>query len=140
MIRTRNVSRERYTYFWDKAVEYYVTMKDAYEKGNYNAGVSNAVHCAICSVDSFTVYRLGKKSSGQNHTEAVLLLKDARSSDESEKSRVCDKVLQIIDMKTPAEYEDRKMSKAECEKAMNLCEKIHSFIRGEINRAEALSP
>jgi len=140
MMRTRDISRERYTYFRDKAVEFYETMKDAHEKGNYDACVANAVHCAICSVDAFTVLRLGKKTAAQNHAEAVNLLKEARSSDESEKSRVCDKVLILIEMKTPAEYEDRKMSKAESEKAKNLCGKIHSFLMNEIKRAEVLSP
>jgi len=137
--RSREVSREKYVHFRDKAVEYYETMKDAHEKGKYNACVSNAVHCVICSVDAFTVFRLGKKSASQNHAEVVLLLKETRTSDESEKSRLCQKVLQLIEMKTPAEYEDRKMSKAESEKAVSLCEKIHSYILGEIRKAEVLS-
>jgi hypothetical protein len=140
MTRTKNVSKEKFTIFRDKAREYYETMKAAYDEGNYSASVANAVHCCICITDAFTVIRLGKKSSAQNHIQAVILLKDARSSNESEKTKVADKLHELIEMKTPAEYEDRKMSKTEAEKAKSLCDKIYSFMKYEIERAEALPP
>lgn len=140
MARTRDISRERHAYFRDKAAEYYETMRIAHEKGHYDASVCNAVHCVICIIDAFTVMRLGKKSASQNHAEVVLLLKEARASDESEKARICTRILEIIEMKTPAEYEDRLLSKGESERAVSLCEKIYSYIKGEIRRAEALPP
>jgi hypothetical protein len=136
----RSVSHEKFIVFRDKAEEYYQTMKDAYDRNHYSACVANAVHCCICITDAFTVIRLGKKSAAQNHIEAVTLLKEARATDEAEKSRISDKLHELINMKTPAEYEDRKMSKAEAEKAKSLCEKIYLFLKYEIQRAEALPP
>jgi len=137
MARVSSVSREKWKIFWEKAGEFLRTMRQAHEKGDYNASVANAVHCGISASDAFSVIRLGRKSSGQNHAEAILLLKEARTSDESEKSRVCEKLYQLLEMKNPAEYEDRRMSKAEADRAASLCEKVYSFISSEIKRAEA---
>jgi len=139
MTRKKDVSREKYSNFRDKAEEFYEGMWREFKAGGYNNCVAMAVHCAISYVDSFTVFRLGKKSSAQNHAEAINLLKECRTSKESEKSTICSKLYQLIEMKTPTEYQDRKMSKEEAERAKNLCSKIRSFLKYELQRAETFS-
>ncbi|MBI5223955.1 HEPN domain-containing protein [Candidatus Micrarchaeota archaeon] len=136
MSRTKNVSREKYVNFIDKSEQFYDSMKDAVDRGNNDAAVAAAVHCAICYVDALTVLRLGKKSSAQNHIEAAILLKETKTSDESEKSRVCVKLMELLELKTPAEYDDRKLSKAESESAVNSLEKIRKFIKTEIEKSQ----
>mgnify|MGYP001373150931 CR=1 FL=1 len=132
MTRTKTVSRERYTVFWNRAKQYHDSMGESFARGAYDACISHAVHCAISSLDSVSVRLIGKKSSAQNHNEIVLLLKEEKTSQESEKSRVIDATLRLIDMKSVAEYEDRAMSKADAEKAVVLCNKVHSFAEKEI--------
>ncbi|MBU0591713.1 HEPN domain-containing protein [Candidatus Micrarchaeota archaeon] len=132
----KNVSRERYLIFKKKADEYYAGMEKEYGNGRYNNCVTMGVHCTISYVDAFTVYKLGTKSSAQNHAQAINLLKDAKALDEKEKARVCNLLSQIIEMKTPAEYEDRKISKAEAQKTKHLCESIQKFFEKEFEKIE----
>ncbi|MFH0884952.1 MAG: HEPN domain-containing protein, partial [Candidatus Micrarchaeota archaeon] len=120
----------------ERAKQYYTSMEDAYGKGNYDACTGNAVHCAISAVDAFTVMKLGRKSSAQNHNEIILLLKEARTTDEAEKARVCEKLYELLSMKTIAEYDDRQLSKADADRARTLCEKIYSFLESEVERME----
>jgi len=132
MPRTKEVPKERFKIFKDKAGEFYTSMEDAFDRGNYDACVSNAVHCAICIVDALTVSRLGKKSSAQNHIEAALLLKETKTSDENEKARMLPRLHALLELKTLAEYEDRTMSKSEAEKAIGHCNKVYAFIKREL--------
>lgn len=139
MTRVKHVSREKYIKYRQKAEQFFEGMQSEYENGRYGTSVTMAVHCAISWVDAFTIFRLGKKSSAQSHVEAITLLKDSRTSNQSEKARICQKLYQLIEMKTPAEYDDTIMSKSDAERAKNLCIKIRVFLRDELKRAEVLN-
>ena len=132
MTRMKSVSRDRFAVFWRRSGQYRDSMRGSFSKGAYDACVSHAVHCAISAMDAVTVLRIGKKSSAQNHNEIVLLLKDTKSLNESEKGKIIDSILRLIDMKTLAEYEDKAMSKADAEKAVNHCTKVFDFAKTEI--------
>ena len=134
MTRVKHVSREKYNGFVEKAEQYYTGMKSEFKEGRPNNSVTMAVHCAISWTDAFTVYRLGRKSSSQSHGEAVSLLKDAKSSDEKKKAQIMKNLLVLIDMKTPAEYEDGILSKNDAKRAINLCEKIRAFFINEFEK------
>jgi HEPN domain-containing protein len=134
MTRTKHVSKEKFGGFWKKAEEDYEGMRSEFEQGRHNTAVILAVHCAISWVDSFTVRKLGKKSSSQSHGEAIVLLKEAKTSDEKTKVQVCRDFLQLIQLKTPAEYEDEILSKADAKRAIHLCEKIRSFFIKEFEQ------
>ncbi|MBU0532834.1 HEPN domain-containing protein [Candidatus Micrarchaeota archaeon] len=136
MTRIKKVSREKYRGFREKAEQYYEGMKDEFDKNRPNNAVTMAVHCAIAFVDSFTVYKLGRKSSAQNHAEAVNLLKEAKTSNEKKKSQICRDLYQLIEMKTPAEYEDGLLSKNDAIRATYLCEKIKNFFKEEFEKIE----
>lgn len=138
MTRVKFVSREKYIIFLKRAEQYRNAMKTSYEHGDYDATVGSAVHCTISVIDAISVLVLGKKSSAQNHNEIVILLNEIKTTDESEKSRVRGFVVQIISMKTLAEYEDNNMSKANAEKTMHLCEKVYVFIDGEIQKKKMI--
>ena len=127
MTRTKYVSKEKFKGFQKKAEEEYEGMRSEFEQGRHNTAVILAVHCAISWADAFTVCKLGKKSSSQSHGEAIVLLKEAKASDEKTKVQVCRDFLKLIQLKTPAEYEDGILSKADAKKAVYLCEKIRAF-------------
>lgn len=137
MTRVKFVSRERYNVFLNRARQYKSAMEASYEQGDYDACIGSAVHCIIAVVDAISVLVLGKKSSAQNHNEIALMLKEIKTSNESEKAKTCDLLLQIIGMKTLAEYEDKNMSKAEAEKAKRICEKVYTFVVDEIEKRRA---
>lgn len=136
MTKQKFVSREFYKNYVQKATEFYDEMEDAFSRGHWNACVANAVHAAISSVDALAVQRLGKKNSAESHVEAVVLLDDIKSSDENRKSNLKYEIIELVKMKTPSEYEERLMSKADAERAVNRCKKIYSFILGEIKKGE----
>ncbi len=133
----KHVSREKYKGFKEKAEQYYQGMKNEFDEGRPNNSVTMAVHCAISWTDAFTVYKLGKKSSSQSHGEAIGLLKEAKSSDESKKAQICKDLFQLIEMKTTAEYEDGILSKSDAKKALYLCEKIRAFFINEFEKIES---
>ncbi|MBI5227997.1 hypothetical protein HY988_05400 [Candidatus Micrarchaeota archaeon] len=144
MTRLKVVSREKYVIFKEKAEAFYDAMLSefnfaAQNPGRYTTCVSSAVHCAISWVDALTVYKSGKKSSDSNHASAIILLKGIPTSNDQERARICQHLLTLIELKNPSEYEDRRISKAEAEKAVQLCKKIDRFIRDELQRAEVFS-
>jgi len=134
MTRTKNVARDRYTVFWNRAMQYDESLKGAFENGAYDAAVSHAVHCAISAIDAVSVLRIGKRSSAQNHNEIAILLKETKTHDESEKGKIIESLSRLIEMKAIAEYEDKPMSKSDAEKAMNQCRKVFAFAEEEIDR------
>ncbi len=136
MTRMKLIPKNKYEIFRKRANQYHTSMEDAYEKGNYDACTGNAVHCIISAVDAFTVMKLGRKSSVQSHNEIILLLKEARASDEAEKARACEKLYELLSMKSIAEYDDRELSKRDADRARMLCEKIHSFLEKEMELTE----
>lgn len=136
MTRVKKVSREKYKGFIEKAEQYYEGMEDEYGKNRANNSITMAVHCAISYVDAFAVLKLGRKSSAQNHAEAIHLLKEAKSTDERQKTQICNNLYQLIEMKTPAEYEDGLLSRKDAAKAKHLCGKIRTFFRGEFEKLE----
>jgi len=137
LTRVKHVSREKYNGFKEKAEQYYDGMKSEFEEGRPNNSVTMAVHCAISWTDAFTVYKLGRKSSSQSHGEAIILLKEARSSDEKRKSRIAKDLFELIELKTPAEYEEGILSKKDAKKAAYLCEKIRAFFISEFEKIES---
>jgi len=136
MTRIKSVSREKYRIFLDRSNEYYKGMLAEYREERRNNAATFAVHSIISLVDSFTVLKLGERSSDKNHVQAIILLQRSKSSNEPEKSRVCGRILELIDMKTPTEYEDRELSKADADTAIYLCEKIRNFLLEEIRISE----
>jgi len=136
MTRTKYVSREKFKGFRKKAEEDHEGMKSEFEQGRHNTAVILAVHCAISWTDAFTVYKLGKKSSSQSHGEAIVLLKEAKAYDEKNKAQTCRDFLQLIQLKTPAEYEDGILSKKDAEKAIYLCRRIRKFFIDEFEKIE----
>ena len=136
MTRVKRVSRDRYKGFIEKAEQYYQGMDDEYEKGRPNNSVAMAVHCAISWTDAFTVFKIGQKSSSQHHGEAISLLKDVKATDEQKKAAICKDLYRLIEMKTPAEYEDGVLSMKEAERARHLCRKIREFFRQEFDGME----
>jgi HEPN domain-containing protein len=132
MTRIKTVSREKYLIFKGKSDEFYSSMNDAFEREHYNACVSNAVHCAISAVDALAVRKIGQKSSEQSHGNSIMLLKEVKTSDEKEKSRICDKIYRLTELKSPSEYQDRCMSKSDATLAVSLCKNIYEFITKEL--------
>ncbi len=136
MTRQKFVPRHLYPNYVKKGAEFYDSMEYNLQKENWDACVSSAVHTAISIVDAIAVQQLGRKSSAQSHAEAYFLLNDVKTSDENRKSNLKNDLMDLINLKTPAEYEEKLMSKADAERAVNKCKKVYSFILDEIKKGE----
>ncbi|MFQ6003567.1 MAG: hypothetical protein ACE5KJ_07460 [Candidatus Zixiibacteriota bacterium] len=73
-MRTRSVDKFLYRNYIKKAEECRQAMNDAYSKGNWNATVINAIHCAISAADSITVFFKGVRHAGEKHEDVIALL------------------------------------------------------------------
>ncbi|GEM_PF-2430036 len=143
MTRIKTVSREKYIIFKEKAEAFYEAMLSEFEATKHDnkravSCVSAAVHCAISWIDALAVFKLGRKSSDSNHIAAVVLLKEIKTTNEAEKTRICEDLYYLIEMKTPSEYEDTRISKGDAEDAVHACKKIHNFLKTELEKAENL--
>ena len=136
MTRQKIVPRQFYTNYVKKAEQFYGDMEDSFQKQRWDACVSHAVHTVISIVDAIAVQKLGKRSSSGNHIETILFLDEVKTTDENKKSNLKNDIMDLIDLKTPAEYEEKLMSKGDAEKAMHKCKKVYSFILEEIKKAK----
>lgn len=115
-------------------MQYYDSMNDAFKRKHYEACAGNATHCAISIVDALCILKLRKRSAGQSHVEVISLLKEVKLFDEQRKTRICNHLYELLQLKTPVEYGDKKTSKGVAEKAIHLCKKIYLPLLTEIEK------
>ena len=101
-------------------------MDTAYEKGDWNMTVTAAVHCAISSADALTVKFKGVRHSGMRHESVVRLLNTLEIQDISKKNR---QLLNLLRLKSAAEYEHRLMSQSDAADATRDAERFYSWVR-----------
>ncbi|HIG96583.1 TPA: HEPN domain-containing protein [Candidatus Woesearchaeota archaeon] len=130
------VLRSLYPNYVKRAEEFCRSMDDSYQRGDWTATVSHAVLTVIAIVDAIAVQKLGRKSSSQNHIEAVFLLNEIKTSDENKKSNMKNEIIGLINMKTPSQYSEKLMNKADAERAVNACNKIILFLKAEIEKGK----
>lgn len=78
------------------------------------AATSLAVHAAINAADAVTGTRLGRRAAGQDHDEALGLLREAGKDG----AEVAGSLVRLLPMKTKAEYEPAAIPKSAAEKAV----------------------
>lgn len=129
--RTRDVAKSLYTNYLKRAEECLRAGKDSYANKDWNASAICSIHSCIAACDAMCVYFLGKRHSGENHNDAVTLLKTIKSGDEKLKTNAnrFNKVLQIKNM---AEYEERLVHKSESERVLKNCERFLDYVKKEL--------
>jgi hypothetical protein len=104
-IRTRAVNRGFYAHYLKKGEEFYRAMEHSFQRGDWNACVVNAIHCAISSADALCLFYLGFRHAGEKHHDVLQLIEqiDFDSREINSKNRQLTSLLQI---KNSAEYEE----------------------------------
>lgn len=77
------------------------------------------------------VFHLGERSSSQSHEDAARLLKKI-NLDPKELSSKTKQFMNLLSMKTLAEYDDRLMTKSDAEKARKNCERIYLWVKTQL--------
>jgi hypothetical protein len=102
-----------------------------YESGYWNACVVIAIHCAINSIDAWTVHSIGSRYAGEKHEDAYLLLKETGMSlDELESKK--QQHSSLLSMKARAEYEEKLLNHRDAENARKACDRIFSWVKVRI--------
>ncbi len=109
MIKTRNVSKELYKNYLNKAEEYQRAMDEEYGKRHYNSSALCAIHCCISAADALTVFFKGVRHAGDRHEDAVQLLETLELDREIIKQKV-HQFLSVLDNKNSVEYEEKLTS------------------------------
>lgn len=113
--KTRDVAKILYTNFVKRSQEC------------FNAAAINIVQGCIASCDAMCVYYLGKRHSGDNHNQAVILFKSIKSTDEYHTN--ANRILRILRMKNMAEYEERLIYQSEAEKLFKDYGRFLKFVK-----------
>ena len=104
-IDVKKVSPDRAAVYWDKSRDFFRTMRDAAEAGNWNGAGLAAVHCAISAADALLVAKAGLRSSSQAHEDAADLLSlhvhHPQAADQARRLR------RILEEKNLIEYVDK---------------------------------
>ncbi len=133
MSQFKIVPKEKWNVFWHRAAGFHKAMQ---KEESPDVVVSNAVHCAISAIDALSVLKNGKKSSGE-HYNALFIIKEIKTSDDAERSRIISRLQELIPLKSKGEYDDTNPSKKDAEKAVGLSRDIFNFVEKELRLSGA---
>ena len=126
--RTRDEDKSVYGNFLKKAGEFLHAAAASFEKNEYNAASSNAVHVVISASDALCVYFLGRRSAGDSHEEAIALF-NSLSLPTDEKEENARRISRVLGIKNMAGYESRLVFRQEAENAIRDADRFLLFAR-----------
>jgi HEPN domain-containing protein len=125
-IRTREVARNLYTNYLKRSDECLKAAESSLLKGDWNAAAICAIHACISACDALCIYFLGRRNSGANHNDAVLLLEMIKIGNQ-ELAINANRLRKVLSVKNMAEYEERLVRRSEVEKMMKDTERFLAF-------------
>ena len=131
MMRIRPVDRYRYRDYLKRAQECANAMDRAYETGEWNACVINAVHCGVSAADALCVATKGVHHAGERHGDAISLLISIDPKDDEIKN-ISNRLSRLLGVKTGAEYGEKLMGAKDAEDAKRDAEKISDLVKGKL--------
>ena len=130
-IKIREVEKNNYTVFLNRANQLYFMLRYAHQKEYWAALGVNAVHCVISLNDAITVYALGKRHAGEDHTTAGELLYRVGFEGAEAQSK---NFSRIIAKKSAIEYEERDFRQAD---ALDILKQVERFYQWGITKLPA---
>jgi len=133
--KTRDVQKSLYLNFLKKAQECYNAALHAFEDQGWNALAVNTVHCCISACDAMCVYFLGRRSSSENHNDAIKLLKAIKIKSEDLNANT-NRLLNILRIKNMVEYEERLIYRSEAEKILKDCQRFLEYVKRNLPKEQ----
>lgn len=122
-INTADVSKGDYRDYRSKGLEFFGVMKICLQDREWDAVLLNGVHAAISLSDAVTVFKLGKRSTGRSHQDAMILLSQAVAQNEEDRKNA-GRLGDILNYKHTAEYESRRSTEREAHDFAKLVERF----------------
>jgi len=123
--RTRPVNAAQARTYVSKAEEYLSAATSELNADRPIAATSLAIHAGINAADLVTGMRLGQRAAGQDHDEALVLLRTAGPDGIT----VAKELGRLLLMKTRAEYEPDDIPKSDAAKAVDRARRIVEVAR-----------
>ncbi len=108
-VNYREIDKNNYIIFYDKAKSFYDAMQNEYEFENWPAVGLNAVHCVISANDALLVKRKGIYCSAKEHLKTVDLL--TQNIIDKDLKQASNHLRKVIALKNTIEYEAKPFTK-----------------------------
>ncbi len=131
--RTKEIPKTDYHGYLKTAKEYIDGAKDHHAKERFIATCGDCVHGMIAACDALTIYFLGRKSAGQNHMEAVNLLRQVAPNDE-QLTREITRFGRVLSLKNAAEYDGGKVNQRDAETSLRDAQRFLEFVMTRIKK------
>jgi HEPN domain-containing protein len=126
-VRTRTVDRATYHIYLERAQDFHTTMWVAFRQGNWNSAGLEAVHCAISATDALLIYTSGIRSSGEDHTDVVYLLRTHVNQRGVEEN--ANHFQAILAAKHIVEYGARKFDQRQAETVVTHADRYFNWVK-----------
>jgi HEPN domain-containing protein len=130
-IRTKEVTRNLYANYLKRSDECFTAAKASLSTGDWNAAAICAIHSCISARDALCVHFLGRRHSGANQSDAVVLL-EMTGIERPELTTNSNRLRKVLSVKNMAEYEERLVRRAEAESMIKDTERFVAFVRSRL--------
>ncbi len=130
VVTTREVRRDLYRTYWEKAKRFAELMESAEAAENWNGAALAAIHCAISSVDALTTFHLSRRAASQRHEDAASLLALTGLPDAPSKAR---QFTYLLSFKTLVEYEPEIPTEKETLQITLQTRRLFEWARANLN-------
>ncbi len=113
-----------------RAEQYARSMNASFEKKDWDSCVGNAIHCAISAQDAFCAHLKAQRYKGTDHREAAEFFRNVLQSEEHKKA--AQRLFDIIQIKTDAEYGDRSLTEKEAVQARLNAERFLAYVKASL--------
>jgi HEPN domain-containing protein len=131
---TSPVARGRATRFLERAREFALEMRDALSHGHLDVAASNAAHCVIAACDALLVSKAGRRSKARDHGKVARLIEQLGLPGAADHAR---QVEFVLTLKSAGQYDDRRLTTAEVEKAVKMARRVLEWVEANVARASA---
>lgn len=122
--------KSTYTNYLRKAEEFLKTMKDSVLQKNYDSTALNGIHAVISSIDAILVFRFGVVNASQNHEDAVKLLIELVSDEETKNQ--AKHALAVIKQKNIVEYLDTLTTENQAREIVKHTDRFFNWIKSKL--------
>lgn len=130
-LQSRRLDKFHYKDYVARAVQLLNAAERAYESLEWDACAITAVHSAVSASDALCTLKLGQRSAGQNHQNAVRLFKTIDAQDKAIVENA-GRLARLLAEKNASAYEEKPVQRKEAEYLLTEAKKFLSFVESRL--------